>query len=678
MAVKLGSLLIDVKADTQNLVKGMNNAQSSVNKAMKSMKTAIAGLAIGSAFKSAAEAGYNYNKVMEEQTQSITALIAATSKHEDALGNTISNTELYTRANAEAVEVLKDLERINKATPHTLGQTAQIYKTMLPSMKALGISTEELVTMTKQVSIAAGAGGVQFQSLLAGVDGLATGAVLANSDLGRFLTTLGLSNDELKNSKDLVGLFEDKLGSFKAPDTMEVAISNLSNAWGKFTGALTSDSFLGAKGAINSLADSINEYSGYLEGAAITTKAYTSFVTDAYTVMALGAKASWTGLTEVIGFAFNTMIADVQTGTASFLYSMKDLPKVGGYFKTLALDVNQAANLTRDKATQITSEIDKQKAALNEATEQMKRGLYERIMMYDAEAQAAKKSAVAQATIGKEFGISAAEAKKLAEAQKKLQALNDAMRSKFDSLRDSVDSSGAAIRNLVANVEFLDEALKKGIITQAEYNEVAKNMGDAYVKSIEDSKDATKSLSDKLDELKDKISGQLEDSMTSTFRNWMDGAQNFGDLMGNVLKDIAAELFRVLVVQEAVNGIKGMMGFSSGGVVSNGVTAFANGGIVGSPTTFPMASGTGLMGEAGPEAIMPVTRIGGDLGVKVNQTPIKVNVINNNNSQVDVQQDGDILTILVNQLETQIASNLSRGTSPLGGALNLMKTQGRL
>ena len=678
MAVKLGSLLIDVKADTQNLVKGMNKAQSSVNKAMKSMKTAIAGLAIGAAFKSAAEAGYNYNKVMEEQTQSITALIAATSKHEDALGNTISNTELYTRANAEAVEVLKDLERINKATPHTLGQTAQIYKTMLPSMKSLGIGTEELVTMTKQLSIAAGAGGVQFQSLLAGVDGLATGAVLANSDLGRFLTTLGLSNDELKNSKDLVGLFEDKLGSFQAPDTMAVAISNLSNAWGKFTGALTSDSFLGAKGAINSLADAINEYSGYLEGAAITTKAYTSFVTDAYTVMALGAKASWTGLTEVIGFAFNTMIADIQTGTASFLYSMKDLPKVGGYFKTLALDVNQAANLTRDKATQITSEIDKQKAALNEATEQMNRGLYERIMMYDAETQAAKKSAVAQATIGKEFGISAAEAKKLAEAQKKLQALNDAMRSKFDSLRDSVDSSGAAMRSLVSNFEFLDEALKKGIITQAEYNEVAKNMGDSYVKSIEDSKDATKSLSDKLDELKDKISGQLEDSMTSTFRNWMDGAQDFGDLMGNVLKDIAAELFRVMVVQEAVSGIKSIFGFSQGGVVNNGVTAFANGGIVGSPTTFPMASGTGLTGEAGPEAIMPVTRIGGDLGVKVNQAPLKVNVINNNNSQVDVQQDGDNLTILVNQLETQIASNMSRGTSPLGGALNLMKTQGRL
>ena len=44
---------------------------------------------------------------------------------------------------------------------------------------------------------------------------------------------------------------------------------------------------------------------------------------------------------------------------------------------------------------------------------------------------------------------------------------------------------------------------------------------------------------------------------------------------------------------------------------------FANGGVVSSPTTFPMRGGTGLMGEAGPEAIMPLTRgADGKLGVR--------------------------------------------------------------
>jgi phage-related minor tail protein len=48
------------------------------------------------------------------------------------------------------------------------------------------------------------------------------------------------------------------------------------------------------------------------------------------------------------------------------------------------------------------------------------------------------------------------------------------------------------------------------------------------------------------------------------------------------------------------------------------VLPFATGGVVNSPRTFPMANGaTGLMGEAGPEAIMPLGRDGlGRLGVR--------------------------------------------------------------
>jgi phage-related minor tail protein len=38
------------------------------------------------------------------------------------------------------------------------------------------------------------------------------------------------------------------------------------------------------------------------------------------------------------------------------------------------------------------------------------------------------------------------------------------------------------------------------------------------------------------------------------------------------------------------------------------IIPFARGGIVSSPVLFPMARGAGLMGEAGPEAIMPLSR----------------------------------------------------------------------
>ncbi|NHB77958.1 phage tail tape measure protein [Rhodobacter calidifons] len=69
-------------------------------------------------------------------------------------------------------------------------------------------------------------------------------------------------------------------------------------------------------------------------------------------------------------------------------------------------------------------------------------------------------------------------------------------------------------------------------------------------------------------------------------------------------------------------GVAGLMGggmpFAKGGTFSQGkVMPFAKGGIVGAPTTFPMRRGTGLMGEAGPEAIMPLARgPDGRLGVQ--------------------------------------------------------------
>ena len=60
----------------------------------------------------------------------------------------------------------------------------------------------------------------------------------------------------------------------------------------------------------------------------------------------------------------------------------------------------------------------------------------------------------------------------------------------------------------------------------------------------------------------------------------------------------------------AMNGVfGGLMGFRDGGVFDRGrVQPFASGGVVSQPTYFPMSGGTGLMGEAGPEAIMPLTR----------------------------------------------------------------------
>lgn len=85
---------------------------------------------------------------------------------------------------------------------------------------------------------------------------------------------------------------------------------------------------------------------------------------------------------------------------------------------------------------------------------------------------------------------------------------------------------------------------------------------------------------------------------------------------------------------------------ANGNAFSHGrVLPFAQGGVVSSPTMFPMAGNrTGIMGEKGAEAIMPLKRTpSGQLGVQAQVQQPNINIYNQSDSRIETVQrpDGD-------------------------------------
>ena len=90
------------------------------------------------------------------------------------------------------------------------------------------------------------------------------------------------------------------------------------------------------------------------------------------------------------------------------------------------------------------------------------------------------------------------------------------------------------------------------------------------------------------------------------------------------LQSLAGSLFSNLL-----GGLSGILPFAKGGVPGH-VVPFAGGGVVSSPSYFPMGRNVGLMGEAGPEAILPLQRSAdGRLGVAASGGGGAVNVVFN-------------------------------------------------
>lgn len=198
----------------------------------------------------------------------------------------------------------------------------------------------------------------------------------------------------------------------------------------------------------------------------------------------------------------------------------------------------------------------------------------------------------------------------------------------------------------IERMKLLNRLLKEGAISQEQHKAAAEKAQKALV-------DAVEAGNDKFQELARAIDGWGKDSAAAIADFARSGASDFKKMIDSMIDD----LLRMMIYQNVTGPLfKNLSGLFSGvfsvagpatgasaattaasgkymekimggwltGMHAKGaaflkgeIVPFARGGVVSKPTVFPMAKGMGLMGEAGPEAVLPLTRTSsGNLGVE--------------------------------------------------------------
>tara|TARA_B100000427_G_scaffold329435_1_gene345637 strand:- start:6904 stop:9036 length:2133 start_codon:yes stop_codon:yes gene_type:complete len=251
----------------------------------------------------------------------------------------------------------------------------------------------------------------------------------------------------------------------------------------------------------------------------------------------------------------------------------------------------------------------------------------------------------------------------------------------FNGVAEDINSVDNSIKNVKESTEGLG----------AKSIDIWANMKagtDSYFKSISN-------VAEQIQKTMENAFTKMEDALVNFV---MTGKMNFADFA----RSIIADLTRIFIRSQMLSMFQGLGNLFGGGgslaadrkfsglgpgsalntpagvplpkgakglvVGQNGIVPFAKGGIVNRPTFFPFSKGIGLMGEAGPEAIMPLRRgAGGRLGVEASGSSTSV-VVNVDASGSSVEGDAGQAEQLGSMLGAAVQAEIARQQRP-GGLL---------
>ncbi|PNK59468.1 phage tail tape measure C-terminal domain-containing protein [Psychrobacter sp. FDAARGOS_221] len=249
-----------------------------------------------------------------------------------------------------------------------------------------------------------------------------------------------------------------------------------------------------------------------------------------------------------------------------------------------------------------------------------------------------------------------------------------------------------------AGITLSEQATQKIIAQREELIELRKqqqalqdnNWVDGLQSGFQSLSDGAKSLNETMQQATTGAFNKMSDSFSNFVAT---GKGSFKDLTASILQDISKMLIKFAMLRVAKMAVgmfedggafagSGLLELAKGGAFNNqGIQYYANGDIFNKPTAFRHAGGLGVMGEAGPEAVMPLTRgPNGKLGVQVfnskqnnqsagvvNQVKIDIH-INSDGASADVQTTTQDSKQLAESLKAVVLQTLQNEIRP-GGML---------
>ena len=309
------NITISINGDTHNLRaaredvnalgRSLNNTDTIANALRSSFGkiaasvASIGALAVG--VKELAASGIEANRSFENLKIQLTGLIAANSSNVSMMGKTLDAHAKWNMSMKESEGILKKLNETNAKTKFTLEEITGAFNMFYATSAGQG-SRNKAVQAMDSIALAAQAVGKNLGDLTPMMDSLATGTVVAASEMGSFMKIVGLTNEELKKASSEGKVYDhiiEKLAKYKelsaeAAKGYEVALGSLKNELTELTRELTKPMFDVLTSGIASFSNfvkenkaTIIEWAGYIA----TARKHLGLLAGAFVAAKIGTAA---------------------------------------------------------------------------------------------------------------------------------------------------------------------------------------------------------------------------------------------------------------------------------------------------------------------------------------------------------------------------------------------------